>query len=294
MNRYTIFLLSIAESRHHDVNVMSVVNAAVVGTSEDGSKLDVKIASNITIRDLLAKTSKLNGEVRIGNFYISSKTNEVEGTGTISIKELIRGGANKAVVVGEIKRLGSSETVGYIMCDREGKAGQLTKEKAVQYMIKNGHDSVQNLMLCRPGYGKKDYVSLKDSRNLPVYIIGAVKREAKQVHVPVEQERDKGNTERKEAVLKKLAGKQVGRYLDSRYDLEAIMFIMYLAKKHRKYTYLLNPKYTADQMRVIHSGYREGYDISKFNDPTLSSTEMLDRLNLMRLGVWVDVQTSKM
>ena len=175
----------------------------------------------------------------------------------------------------------------------------MTKKNALTYMQKNGADSVQNLKLCRPGYGKADYIAAQELDKLPVYVIGAkkadVKPEVPKMATPKPQpQRDAANATKKRAVLDKLAKSKVGQRLNERYDYDAIMYIVYLAKKHRVYSYLLNPDYTEAQMRVLHSGFREGYDISQFNDSSISDKEMLDRLNLMRLGVWYEVKTSRL
>lgn len=300
MNNYSIFLLSVREARAKDVTVNSTVTAAVVGTSEDGAQFDIKVASDLTIKQLLFKASRISGKVKLGNFNVTKEGN-VTGTGLVGISSILATGPAKAIAVAQIKRIGSSDTAGFVMCDREGRAGQMTKKNALMYMQKNGADSVQNLKLCRPGYGKADYIAAQELDTLPVYIIGAKKAEVKAeepnrtTSTPQNKpQRDEANAARKKAVLAKLAKSKVGQKLNERYDYDAIMFIVYLAKKHRVYSYLLNPEYTEAQMRVLHSGFREGYDISQFNDASISDKEMLDRLNLMRLGVWYEVKTSRL
>lgn len=304
MSKAYLFLTDIEEVKESDVTLQSIVTAAVVITNGSCDKIDIKIASRIKLGDLMAKAAiaSNNGTVEIANFNVKlvNNTYEVKGNGLVSIKYLLHNSREcGAIAIAQIKRIGNDDTVGYIFCTRDGKAGQLTKEKAFEYMNKRGVNSVQNMRLCKDSFGKSGYVAAQDLRHMPTYIIGASATHGAAMPAPkapchCTNTRDKANNERKAALLKKLDGKKIALHLNMDYDYDAMMFIIYLAKKHQRYDYLLNPEYTADQMRVIRAGLREGYDISQFNDPSTPEEEMLKRLNLMREGVWYEVGTSRL
>lgn len=299
---HSVFLLSINEVRVAHASLDSEVIAVVASCDSDNNKLDVKKAANITVRQLLGRVSHLGGTMVLGNFSINNADGKLSGTGKVGIAPLLRNTTCKLVAIAQIRRMGENEAAGYLMCDRSGNAGSMSKKQLLAYMRENGGESVQNMKYIQfnPAAGVP-YIAAQEPEKLCIHYMGCTPKRTIPQPVPVEvkspAEVKKQNSpvdEKKAKLLQKIRNTKLASVITDEYEYDAIQFLLYLAKKRRKYSYLLNPKYSAEAMNIIHDAYCEGLDISVLTDPSLTPRELHSRFTLLQCGVWYDVKVGKL
>ena len=286
MNNASLFLLNIEEKGVECITVNSIVTAALVVENTNSGKITVTIADRIPLDRVIVKARSMCPNVKPAHFFI--KNGQVKGNGLVSLKPLLSGGTGTSVAVAEIKRYGKNEVAGYVLCDRVGRIGKLSKANVLTMLAKNS-DFVTNIKVISDSTGKQ-FCALKETKGVLTYTIGleeSKKNIARNVTKPAATN-SKQTESKKAAVLNRIKGSRLGKYLSEDYSLDCMMFLVTLAKNHVRYDHLLNPKYNVEQMAIIHTGYCEGLDISKYSDPNISAKGMNDMYIALKNGMWED------
>ena len=290
--RANLALINIEAAEVEKVTVNTVVTAAVVIEDSETGLVDIKVANRMVLGKLITKARQLCPSIKPAGFVVDKQGN-VKGNGLIAIKPLLQGGEARCFAVAEIKRYGNNEVAGYVLVDRAGNIGKFTKATVAGMMTKNA-SFVANMKLVTDSAGRS-YCALKDTNSALCFISGKAESQAnlkaanKQAQAvakkPVATKVDK-EAEAKAKFLAKLKGTKFGSLVNDQYSVPCLELLFGLAKAHRRYEYLLNPKYSFRQMATLVEAYAKGVDISVLSDPKLSEDEMYDRMVSLQNGFW--------
>lgn len=281
----SLFLLNIEADKVENISVNTVVTAALVTEDTTTGKVNIKIAKRMVLGKIIAKAKAGFPNVRPSGFVVD-RNGKVKGNGLVALKPLLVGGAGVSYAVAEIRRYGKKEVIGYVLCDKNGKFGRLTKANVVECLTKND-DFVVNMKLVRDQKGQP-FCALKDTNGVLSYIVGLEesKQNLKTAAKAAPAAKKMTVDEKKAEVLDKIKNSRLGSLLTPEYSIDCIEFLIELASARQKYDYLLNPKYDISQMQVLQIGYSEGVDISKYSDPKYDVKMMYDMLSVLRNGLW--------